>query len=224
MSPGITSRLKDIQKHSETTRSYQQQGRVLKPKTQELSPKVKIRLASGPRTDQEEGGREGFMPSLGREQAAPPQTEAGFRAGDSPSTVPGQSSSRRILIKGSLAGVDEDQKQGLRSTLQNKKQDYIRENTLPGPKETQKPSWLTTDTPPCPTTIPPSLPLAWSPNSLVGSGVLESRNSRVLSICRETESNGSSISFSLVSTVGYGGTEGMYLEAFPQTAVFEACD
>lgn len=67
------------------------------------------------------------MPSLGREQAAPPQTEVGFRAGDFLSTVPGQSSSRRSLIKGSLAGVDEDQKQQLRSTLQNKKQDYIRQ-------------------------------------------------------------------------------------------------
>lgn len=67
------------------------------------------------------------MPSLGREQAAPPHTEAGFYASDSPSTVLGQSSSRRSLIKGSLAGVDEDQKQRLRSTLQNKRQDYIRQ-------------------------------------------------------------------------------------------------
>lgn len=55
------------------------------------------------------------MPSLGREQATPPQTEAGFRVGDSPSTVPGQSSSRRSLIKGSLAGVDVDQNQRLRN-------------------------------------------------------------------------------------------------------------
>lgn len=40
--------------------------------------------------DQEEGGREGFMPSLGREQAAPPQTEAGLYASDSPFTVRGK--------------------------------------------------------------------------------------------------------------------------------------
>lgn len=66
------------------------------------------------------------MPSLSREQAAPPHTGAGSHASDSPSTVQGQSCSRS-LIKGSLAGVDEDQKQPLRSTLQNKKQDYIRQ-------------------------------------------------------------------------------------------------
>lgn len=47
-SPVITSHIKNIQKHSETTQSYQWQECVLKPKAPELSPKVKICLASRP--------------------------------------------------------------------------------------------------------------------------------------------------------------------------------
>lgn len=48
MSPVITSHIKNTQKHSETTQSYQWQECVLKPKAPELSPKVKICLASRP--------------------------------------------------------------------------------------------------------------------------------------------------------------------------------